>query len=67
MTFNVLFILHYYLFVMCKFFVRKNNYLLVLLKYLFLVAETNYLILKNIFLKYRANIVKCDLDLKISS
>ena len=31
------------------FFVRRNNYLFVLLKYLFLVAETNYLILKKYF------------------
>ena len=66
MKFNILFIIHYYLFVMCKFFVRENNYLFVLLKYLFQVPETNYIVLKKYFLKYRANIVKCDLDLKIS-
>jgi hypothetical protein len=29
--------------------VRKNNYLFVLLKYFFRVAETNYLVLKNTF------------------
>jgi len=50
--FNILFILHYYLFVMCKKFVRKNNYLFVLLNYLFPVFETNYLVLKKmIFFK----------------
>ena len=66
--FNILFILHYYLFVMCKKFVRKNNYLFVLLNYLFPVFETNYLVFKKmIFLKYCANIVKCGLVLKILS
>ena len=50
--FNILFILHYYLFVMCKKIVRKNNYLFVLLNYLFPVFETNYLVLKKmIFFK----------------
>jgi len=48
--FNVLLILHFYLFVMCKNF-HKNNYLFMLLKYLFLVAKTNYLVLNDIFLK----------------
>ena len=33
------------------FFVCRTNYLFVLLNYLFLVGETNYLVLKNIFLK----------------
>jgi hypothetical protein len=33
---------------LCLIFVRKNNYLFVLLKYLFPVVETNYLVLKNI-------------------
>ena len=47
--FNILFILHYYLFVMGKKFVRKNNYLFVLLNYLFPVFETNYLVLKKMF------------------
>ena len=58
--FSVLFILYYYLFVMFKFFVRKNIFLFVLLKYLFPIAENNYLVLE-MFLKYYANIGHCDL------
>jgi hypothetical protein len=38
-----------------------------LLKYLFPVAETNYLVLTNVYRKYCANIGKCDLILKILS
>ena len=38
------------------FFVCRTNYLFVLLNYLFLVGETNYLVLKNIFLKKVAQI-----------
>ena len=50
--FNILFVVHNYLFVMFDFFVRKNEYLFVLFKYLFLIDETNYLILlKNNFIK----------------
>jgi hypothetical protein len=45
----------------------ENNNLFVLLKYLFLVAEINYLVLKNVFKKYRANIGKCGVVLKILS
>jgi hypothetical protein len=37
----------------------KNNYLFVLLKYLLPVSEIKYLVLKNIFKKYHANIGKC--------
>ena len=54
--FNILFAVHNYLFVIFDFF-RKNEYLFVLLKYLFLIDETNYLILlKKIYkisCKYR--------------
>ena len=49
------------------FFIRENNYLFVLLKYLFPVVETNYLVLKNIIKKYHVNIDKCGLVLKILS
>ena len=55
---NVLFVVYYYLFVVFSCFVRKNNYLFVLLNYLFTVLETNYLVLKKmiffkILCKYR--------------
>jgi len=43
------------------FFISFYLYLILILKYLFQVAETNYLILKNIFFKYHANIDKCGL------
>ena len=44
----------------------ENNYLFLLFKYLLPVAKNNYLVLM-FFSKYRANIGKCDLDLKILS
>ena len=48
---NILFVVNYYLFV--------------LLNYLFPRSEINYLVLKDMFRKYRANIDKYDLFLKI--
>ena len=36
-----MFVEYYYLFVMFNFFIRRHNYLFVLLKYLFPVAEIN--------------------------
>ena len=65
--FNVLFVVHYYLFVMFNFLFVENNYLFVVLKYLFSIVESNYLVLKNIFKKYRAKRGKCGLVLKILS
>ena len=50
---------------MFNFFVRQNNCLFDLLNYLFPEFETNYLVLKKYFIKYRANIGKCGLILKI--
>ena len=58
--FNILFVVHYYLLVVI-------NFLFVLFKYLFPVFIIDYLILKNVFKKYDANIVKCGLVLKILS
>ena len=55
--FNILFIVYYYLLAMFNFF--RKNYLFVLLKYLFPIAENNYLVLE-MFLKYYANIGHCD-------
>ena len=65
--FNVLFDVHYYLFVMFIFFIKRIIFF-TLLKYLFSAFKTNYLILKKYFLKkYRVNIGKCGLILKIFS
>ena len=53
---------------MFNFFVRRHNYLFVLLKYLFLVAEINNRELKKInFKNIMQNIVKCDPALNILS
>jgi hypothetical protein len=49
MVFNILFVVHYYLFGMFNFFILKNNYLFILLDYLFPEFEISYLVLKNIF------------------
>ena len=62
---NILFVVHYYLFVIFNYFVHKNNYLFVMLNYLFPVSRINCLVLTNIFKKYHANIVKWGLVLKI--
>ena len=47
--FNILFIVHYYLFFDLLFV--EINHLFLILKYLYPVAENNYLALKEIFLK----------------
>ena len=46
---NIVFVVHYYLFVMFNFF-GENNHLFVFLKYLFPKSEITYLML-NFFLK----------------
>jgi hypothetical protein len=45
----ILFVAYYYLAAMFNIFVRKNNYLFVLLNFLFPESNVNYLVLKNIF------------------
>ena len=62
---NILFVVHYYLLITFNLLFVENNHLFVFLKYLFPESEIHYLVLKNIFKKYRANIGKCDLVLKI--
>ena len=59
---NIVFVVHYYLFVMFNFF-GENNHLFVFLKYLFPKSEITYLMF--FFEKYHANIGKCSLILKI--
>ena len=63
-----MFVVYYYVFVMFNFFIRRHNYLFVLLKYLFSVAEINNRELKKInFQNIVQNIGKCDVVLKILS
>ena len=54
---NILFVVYCYLFVTFSFFIRKNNYLLVLLNYLFPGSEINYLVLKICLRFYHKNII----------
>ena len=49
MMFNILFIVHCYFLVMFDFLFVENNFLFMLLKYLFPVAGINYLASKNNF------------------
>jgi len=48
---NILFVVYYYLFVMFNLFIRIKYLLFMLLKYLFVVAEINYLVLGKCFTK----------------
>ena len=67
---NILFVVYCYLFVTFSFFIRKNNYLLVLLNYLFPGSEINYLVLKiclRFYHKKYNSAIQFNLDARFNS